>query len=234
MLNTVKEAARAGRSIRGIHLTFGEPTVIEILANLKLDFVYLDGEHGLFGPREMAACCVAAERHGMTAIARVADRSAAAITQVLDRGAKGIVVPHVDSVEDAKEVVDAALYAPLGHRSFGAGRPHHGFGFAAEQAGHYVQENATTSICIMIESRGALESAGEIAALEGIDYLSFGLHDLSQALGHPGRPDDPEVKATVERCSAQIRAAGKPIREDFMRFAWIKDVLVAGARHLIG
>jgi 4-hydroxy-2-oxoheptanedioate aldolase len=86
----------------------------------------------------------------------------------------------------------------------------------------------------MIETRAALAAADAIARLDGIDYLSFGLMDLSQALGRPGEPEHAEVKAAVADASDRIRAAGKPIREDFMRFAWVNDILIAGAQSLLG
>lgn len=233
MSNVVKVAAADGQRIRGVHLTIPEPAIIEILANTEIDFIYLDGEHGAFGPRDIEACCVAAERHGILPIARVPDRTAAIITSFIDRGVKGIVVPHVDSVADAAEVVQAAYYAPVGTRSFGGGRPHYGLGIK-DRVAHLAAENAGMCVCIMIESRGALEAAGEIAALDGVDYLSFGMNDLAQALGRPGEPDHPEVRAAVEQASAAIRSAGKRVREDFMSYAWINSVLVTGTRQLIG
>ena len=67
--NSVKQAAATGERIRGVHLTFAAPTVIEVLASLPVDFVYIDGEHGAFGIRDVEACCIAAERHAITAIA---------------------------------------------------------------------------------------------------------------------------------------------------------------------
>ena len=233
MRNAVKHAASSRAWVRGFHLTFGEPAVIEILASVGLDFVYLDGEHGSFGTRDIEACCVAAERHGLTPIARIPDRSAATITSFLDRGVQGLVVPHVDSLAHAKEVIEAAYYGPLGARSFGGSRPHYGLGIA-DQVAHLAECNERTSICIMIESKGALDAAADIAALPGIDYLSYGLNDLAQSLGFPGKPSHPDVLAAVGDCTARIHAAGKPVREDFMRFAWVKDLLVTGARQLIG
>lgn len=233
MRNAVKRAASNGDRIRGIHLTIAEPTLIEVLATVGLEFVYLDGEHGAFGPRDIEACCLAAERWGLTAIARVPNRDASTITGFLDRGVKGIVVPHVNSVADAREVIEAAYYAPLGQRSFGGGRPHFGLGIS-DKVAHLAQCNAELSVCIMIESRGAIEQAGAIAALPGIDYLSFGMNDLSQSLGFAGQPAHDHVRAAAAAASADIRAAGKRVREDFMNFAWINQILVAGARQLIG
>ena len=117
---------RAATRIRGIHLTFAAPAVIEVLAAGDLQFVYIDGEHGCFDWRDIETACIAAERHDLTPIARMPDSSSATITRFLDRGVRGIVAPHVESVDDARRLIDAAYFAPLGNRSFGAGRPEYG------------------------------------------------------------------------------------------------------------
>lgn len=232
MVNAVREAAASGARIQGIHLTFPATPIIEIAARVGIDFLYLDGEHGSFDIRDIEQACIAAERHGITAIARIPDRSEATITRFLDRGVRGLVVPHVDSVEDAKEVIQAAYYAPIGMRSFGSGRPQYGMGLS-DKAAYFEDCNADISICIMIESRSGLEAAAEIAALPEITYLSFGLHDLSQSLGHAGQLDHPVVRAAVDEASQKIRKVGKPVREDFMRFAWINEIVGTGIRHLV-
>jgi len=230
--NAVKAAAASGQVVRGIHLTFAAPAIIEILAPARLDFVYLDGEHGTFDWRDIEAGCVAAERHGMTPIARVPDRSAGTITRFLDRGVVGIVAPHIESVADAREAIDATYFAPLGNRSFGGGRPF--FLAIDDRPAHIAARNAAVSLCLMIESRAGLDAAHELAALDGVDYLSFGMMDLAQSLGHPGDPGHPDVKRAVDDASARVRAAGKRIREDFMNFAWVSEILVTGARKLLG
>ena len=230
--NAVKAAAASGQVVRGIHLTFAAPAIIEILAPARLDFVYLDGEHGTFDWRDIEAGCVAAERHGLTPIARVPDRSAGTITRFLDRGVVGIVAPHIESVADAREAIDATYFAPLGNRSFGGGRPF--FLAIDDRPAHIAARNAAVSLCLMIESRAGLDAAHELAALDGVDYLSFGMMDLAQSLGHPGDPGHPDVKRAVDDASARVRAAGKRIREDFMNFAWVSEILVIGARKLLG
>lgn len=230
--NRIKQAIAVGRKARGVHMTFAQPAAIEALALLELDFVYLDGEHGAFSPTDVEACCVAAERHGMTPIARIPEISHAAVCQLLDRGVSGLAVPHVDGIDDAKALIEAAYFAPLGQRSFGGGRPFFVRGIKDMKA-HLAACNEAMSVGIMIESEGALRQAGEIAALEGVDYMSFGMNDLAQALGHAGDPGHPEVASAVADAARRIRAAGKPVREDCMSFAWVNDILVVGARKLI-
>jgi 2-keto-3-deoxy-L-rhamnonate aldolase RhmA len=229
--NRIKAAIAEGRRIRGLHLTFAQPSVIELLAIVGVDYVYLDGEHGAFDNRDIESACVAAERHGITPIARVPDPSAATITRFLDRGIKGIVVPHVDSVEDARAVIDAAYYGPLGNRSYGGNRTQ----FAAairDMPAHMARANEEICVSIMVETLGALAAAGDIAALPGVDYMSFGMMDVSQSLGHPGNPKHPDVIAAVEDASRRIRATGKKVREDFITVGWINDIIIGGARRI--
>jgi 2-keto-3-deoxy-L-rhamnonate aldolase RhmA len=231
--NAVKHAAATGERIRGVHLTFAAPAVIEVLAAAGLDFVYIDGEHGRFDWRDVEAMCIAAERHQLTTIARIPDTARSTITRFLDCGVRGIVAPHVDSVEAARQVVDAACFAPLGNRSYGAGRPE--YGQRLEDRTAYLEAcNAALSICLMIESRTGLANAGDLAGVAGVDYLSFGMLDLAQSLGYPGNSDHPAVKAGAADAARRIRAAGKRVREDFMHFAWINDVLIAGVRQVLG
>lgn len=228
--NLVKAAAKSGAIIRGLHMTFAAPTVIELLHE-SLDFAYIDGEHGCFDLRDVETACITAERHGLTAIARVPDASSGTILRFLDRGVQGIVAPHIESVQQARDVVDVTYYAPLGNRSFGGGRP--AFLLAPDKPAFMRACNAEMSLCLMLESRAGLEAAGAIAAVEGVDYLSFGMMDVAQSYGHPGNPGHAEVRQAVERAGAAIRAAGKRVREDFMRFGWVNDILVAGMKQIM-
>jgi len=230
--NAVKHAAATGALIRGLHMTFTAPAVIEVVASERLDFVYIDGEHGCFEWRDIELLCITAERHGLTPIARIPDPSSATITRFLDRGVRGIVVPHVESLDDARRVIDAAYFAPAGTRSFGAGRPEY-WESGAERAAYMAACNGAVSVCMMIESAEGLALADQIARVPGVDYLSFGLLDLAQSLGHPGDSAHPVVRKAVADCTARINQAGKRVREDFMRFAWVNDVLRAGMRSLL-
>ena len=230
--NAVKDAAASGRQVRGVHMTFAAPAIIEVLAAMDLQFVYIDGEHGCFDWRDIETACLAAERHDLTPIARVPDTSSATITRFLDRGIQGIVAPHIESIEDARQVLDCAYFAPLGSRSYGGGRPEYGQRIESRRSLMRAC-NETLSLCLMIESGAGLAAAGELAALPGVDYISFGMVDLAQSLGHPGDPEHRAVQTAVAEASIRIRAAGKRVREDFMKYVWINDVLIAGARRLL-
>jgi 4-hydroxy-2-oxoheptanedioate aldolase len=139
-----------------------------------------------------------------------------------------LILPHVETVEQAKAIVEAAYFSPIGQRSYGAGRPEFGFGGKINAADYLAMCNRRTSVSLMIETAGGLEVAGELAAIKGVDYLSFGLLDLCQSLGFPGEPQHPEVQKRVAEASDRIRSAGKPVREDFIKFVWINDVIKAG------
>lgn len=229
--NVVKQAAGSGERIRGVHLTFSAPTAIEVLAQ-EVDFIYLDGEHGCFTHHDLETACIAAERWGLTVIARVPDGSAATITGFLDRGVRGIVVPHIETVADAHAAVQAAYFAPLGDRSFSGSRP--AFLSMKDRPAFMRECNTDTSLCLMIETRSGLEAAHELAAVEGVDYLSFGPMDLAQSLGHPGEPAHPDCKRAVANATARINAVGKRVREDFMNYAWINEIMLTGVRQLLG
>lgn len=230
--NVVKAAAASGEVIRGVHLTFPAPPAIEVLArSADLQFVYIDGEHGNFDWRDIEIACVTAELCGLTPIARVYDRQVSTITRFLDRGVLGVVAPHIETKADAEEVVAASYFTPMGKRSFGAGRPEYGTEIGDRRA--YIKEcNERISVCLMIESRRGLQNISEIAAVPGVDYFSFGLMDLAQDLGHPGNPGHPDVQKAYLESSQRVRAAGKRVREDFMDFCWINDLLIAGAEQV--
>jgi 4-hydroxy-2-oxoheptanedioate aldolase len=230
--NAVKAAAASGQRIRGVHFTFAAPAAIEVLVQAaQLQFVYIDGEHGCFDWRDIETACIAGERHNATVIARLPDPSPATITRFLDRGVRGIVVPHIETVAQAAEVVQSTYYPPLGNRSFGGTRPE--YGMLADRRHYMAQANGAVSLCIMIETKAALDNADQLAAIEGVDYLSYGMMDLSQSLGHYGDPAHADVQRAVADASARIRRAGKRVREDFMTYAWVNDLLVAGAGQLL-
>jgi 4-hydroxy-2-oxoheptanedioate aldolase len=156
-------------------------------------------------------------------------------TRILDCGAQGVMVPHVQNAAEAQAAVAACLYAPKGHRSaFGSGPA---LGYAAlGQAEVCRRLNAETLLLAMIETPEAVGNAAAIAAVDGIDGLHIGASDLSTEMGIPGQYRDPKMRAAFERVAGAARAHGKAmgvggVREDFEFQSWLFGI---GARYLTG
>ena len=196
--NLVKQAAQSGQTIFGVHVTFPCPTLIEMLASQKLDFVYFDGEHGAFDLQDIEGCCRAAEIAELTPIARVPNLFPGTINRFLDRGVRGIIGPHVSTKADAEQLVRACYFAPLGERSWGDSRGER-YAIGISSVSELMTDlNANISVGVMIEDKRAIENLDAILSVAGIDYFNFGMHDLAQSLGYPGNPSHPKVRAVAE------------------------------------
>jgi 2-keto-3-deoxy-L-rhamnonate aldolase RhmA len=126
----------------------------------------------------------------------------------LDSGALGIVIPHVDTPEQARAMADAFRFPPAGHRSIAGGYPH--FGFAPTPTPEVVKGlNEATLVIAMIETPLAVENVERIAAVPGIDALLIGTNDLALEMGLPGQIEDPRVVASIERVIAACQKHGK-------------------------
>jgi len=208
-----KEPLFRQRLLAGEHLlgTFLKtPTIhaTEILGDLGFDFVVLDEEHAPFDRVSIDHVLLAARAAGTAGIVRVADSSAPNILSVLDSGATGVLVPHVDTPEKARAVAAAARYRG-GSRGFSNSPRAGGYGRLGVWD-HVEAADAATTVIAMIEDPGALEAIEEIAAVEGIDGFFIGRGDLTVALGVPSM-DAPAVRAATERIIAAGRAKGKAI-----------------------
>jgi 2-keto-3-deoxy-L-rhamnonate aldolase RhmA len=127
---------------------------------------------------------------------------------VLENGALGIIAPHVRSAAEAKAVVQAAKFAPLGERSNAAGLPHlHFRSFPAAEA--YAALNDATMVIVQFESAAALERADEIVAVEGIDLVLIGLNDMLADWGLPGQYDHPRVREAYQKAIDACRRYNK-------------------------
>ena len=213
--NKVLEIARQGRLARGCALVFPSAELIELLGVAGFDFVYLDGEHGLFGPESIDAMCRAADAADLTVMARVPQLDPAVINTYLDRGVLGVLGPHIDTADQARGLVDACRFAPEGNRSWGGGR---GTGYsdttlmsadAGGKPGYMAALNREMLVMAQIETVTAIENLDSILEVKGIDAFTFGPHDLAQSMGLPGLPDHPDVveamRQTVERVHARDR-----------------------------
>jgi 2-keto-3-deoxy-L-rhamnonate aldolase RhmA len=150
------------------------------------DFLFIDMEHGAATVQEASQICIAALPLAMPAIVRVCAGAIDEATRLLDNGALGIVMPHVDTAKQAQRIADAFLYPPAGTRSWGGPPPIYGY-MPPPVAEAQKEVNDEILTVVMIESPEAVANAEAIAAVDGIDVLLIGSFDLTSALGIAGQ-----------------------------------------------
>ena len=196
-------ASMTVRLVRGVEIA-------RIAKTAGFDTLYVDMEHCSFSIDTTGQICMAALEAGITPLVRVPANTPEYISRVLDAGAMGVIAPHVRSAAEARAVVRAAKFPPLGDRSANAGLPHLQYrSFPASEANPALNE--ATLVCVMMEAVDALEHVEEIAAVEGVDMMLIGTNDLTAEWGIPGDYDDPRVAAAYERTIAACRKHGKHV-----------------------
>ncbi len=218
--NTFRDALRAQQPLIGLWLGLADRYSAELLAGVGYDWLLIDGEHApndvrtTLGQLQAVASASTALPPGQAAshpVARVpigtGDVGTTLIKQYLDIGVQTLLVPMVDTPEQAAQVVAAAKYPPEGVR---------GMGSALARASrwqaypHYVKEaNAQVCVLVQVETVAALRHLDAIAATPGVDGVFIGPADLSASMGHPGNPGHPDVQAAIHDAIARIRRAGK-------------------------
>jgi 2-keto-3-deoxy-L-rhamnonate aldolase RhmA len=207
MANDFRTRLRRGDTLFGTMVTLPSPAVAEILAGLGFDWLFIDGEHGPLETRELLGILQAVSRD-VACIVRVPAADEVAIKRVLDLGAAGIIVPQVNSAEQAADVVRFARYAPQGARGVGLARAH-GYGLRFQE---YVSSaNQRIAVIVQAEHARAVENIESIARVPGVDAVLLGPYDLSASLGKMGQVDDPAVVAAIARVTDACRAAGMPL-----------------------
>jgi 2-keto-3-deoxy-L-rhamnonate aldolase RhmA len=172
------------------------------------DILFIDMEHGAFTMQEATQLCIASLPVGITPVVRVCAGAIDEATRLLDNGALGITVPHVDTAEQARAIATAFHYPPQGKRSWGGPpavysfRPPH----VAEAQAAINKEVLTIA---MLESPLAIENASAIAAVEGIDVLLIGTFDLTAEMSISGQVTHPRVVDAYEKVAAACRTHGK-------------------------
>jgi len=182
--------------------------IAPIMKNCGFDWLFLDLEHSAM-PLDIAAqISIAALDTGITPIVRIPIGDFSMATRVLDSGAMGIVHPHIENAEEARRLVDAVCFPPLGHRGVGGAIPQ--FGYQSVKLGEAIAElNRTTLIAVMLETPEAVASADEIAAVDGVDIVMIGTNDLALAMGHPQQFGHPDVVKAYETVAAACERHGK-------------------------
>ena len=195
------------RPALGIFIGIPSPALVEMAGHAGFDFVVIDNEHGPAGLETTEHMIRAARGVGIAPIVRVSSVNQQEILRTLDVGASGVQVPQVNSVDQARAVVAAAKYPPMGSRGVAFSTRAAGFGFLGG-ASHVQASNEQTVVITHIETVEAVRQLDGMLQITGIDCIFIGPTDLSVSMGFPGNPGHPEVQATIADCVTRIAAAG--------------------------
>lgn len=205
--NRVKRVMREGGLAIVSHVGFADPAVVEIIAMAGFDGAFIDMEHTVFDLQLIGEMIRVADLMGITPLVRVPDNDAKLILRLLDMGAQGIQVPHVQGIEGARRAVAAVRYPPLGERGAAGSTRAAGYGSISWRE-HVRTSNEEILLTVMTEDLKGINDIEAIAGLDGVDLISLGPTDLSAALGITD-PQDPRLRQTVEALIGKVNRIGK-------------------------
>ncbi len=207
--NNVREKLARDEVVASMTVRLSRSVEIARLAKTAgFDTIYVDAEHSSLTLETTGQICIAAMEIGIAPFVRVASTRAEHVSRVLDAGALGVIAPHIRSAEEAREVVSAAKYPPLGKRSAGGALPHlHYRSFPAAEANAAMNE--ATMVVVQFETADAIDRAEEIVAVEGVDLVLMGTNDLLADMGLAGQYEHARVRDAYARTLAVCRKHGK-------------------------
>ena len=230
-LNRLKHRLSAGETLYGCWLGMADPYAAEIAATCGFDWLLIDGEHAPNDLRSTMAQLAVIEPSLSLPVVRLRDDDPASIKQVLDAGAQSLLIPMIETAEQAARALASTRYPPEGIR---------GVGSSLARASRFSAipdylKTANDQICLIlqVESRAGLDELDEILAIPGIDCVFIGPSDLAADMGHLGNAGHPEVRAAVLDALARIAGSGKAAGVLTTEDAFIADCVAAGAR-LVG
>ena len=206
--NPLKQRLKEGRRSFGCWLQMGSPIAAEVLAQIGYDFLLIDNEHGPWTLSESVGLLQAMGGTPTASVMRVPWNDPVYLKRALDIGVEGVMIPAIDTAEQAVQAVRACRYPPHGFR---------GSAYQVVRAANYgigadsYRETAADNLVIIcqVESKQAVDNVDAIAAVEGVDVLLLGPNDLAGTINRLGDLKHPEVMALVERAERGIKAAGK-------------------------
>lgn len=205
--NAFKRALARGDAQIGLWLGLADPYAAELCAGSGFDWLLIDGEHAPNDLRSTLAALQAVAPYAVQPVVRVPEGSTALIKQVLEIGATTLLVPMVDSAEQANALVRAVRYPPQGVRGVGSGLARSSRWNAYP---NYLQEaNDRVCLLVQVETVAGLAALEAIAQVDGVDGVFIGPADLSASMGYLGQPTHPEVRSAIDTAIATILRAGK-------------------------
>jgi 2-keto-3-deoxy-L-rhamnonate aldolase RhmA len=207
MKEPFRSRLKKNETLLGTLVSLASLESVEILAEAGFDWFFVDLEHSPLGPREAQAILqVAGER--VDCILRVPLNDEIWIKKALDTGAAGVMVPQVNSAEEARRAVRFSKYPPQGTRSLGASRAH---GYGPRLQEYIERANTETAVIVQIEHIDAVRNLEAIILTQGIDGVLVGPYDLSASMGHIGQIENVEVQAAIAHVRQVCLESGMPL-----------------------
>lgn len=206
-MKTLKEKLKNGTATIGSWITIGHTAVAEIMAKVGFDWLVVDMEHSAITLSEAQQLIQVIELSGVTPLVRVGENNPLLIKRVMDAGAHGVIVPMVNSKEDAVNAVKAVKYPPVGTRGVGLARAQ-GYGMEFEKYKEWVNKNSI--VVVQIEHIEAINNLKEIMNVEEVDAGIIGPYDLSASMGYPGEFNRKEVQEMLSKFLEVSKVLKKP------------------------
>ncbi|MFN9717713.1 MAG: HpcH/HpaI aldolase family protein [Planctomycetota bacterium] len=203
MIPGFRKRLRNGERLLGTMVTLPTASTAEVLADAGFDWLFIDAEHGPLEAPDILGI-LQAVGHRTACIVRVPVLDEGLIKRVLDLGAQGIIVPQINTAQQAADVVRFSRYAPLGSRGVGLARAH-GYGF--QFAEYVASANDEIVVIVQAEHRSSVENIHSIVAVPGIDCILLGPYDLSASYNKMGQINDPEVLSAISRITDAAKSA---------------------------
>lgn len=225
------DLAAATRPLAGVWACSGSPLVAEIMAGAGLDWLLIDMEHSPNGLESVLAQLQAVAAYPVTPLVRVPVGDVVTIKQVLDLGAQNLLVPMVSSADEARAVVEAVRYPPRGRRGVGSALARSARWNRVEDYLHSADDHV--SLFVQVETAAAVDAAGEIAEVDGVDGVFVGPSDLAASMGLIGQQTHPDVTAAVLRAFDAVGATGTPFGVNAFDPAVAAEYMAAGASFVL-
>lgn len=193
---TLKYKLKDNKLTIGSWITIGDTSIAEIMARTGFDWLTVDMEHSAITLNIAQQLIQVIELSGVTPLVRVGENNPNLIKRVMDAGAHGVIVPMINTEEDAIRAVDAVKYPPSGKRGVGLSRAQ-GYGFEFEKYKKWV--NRESIVIVQIEHISAVDNLEKILRVDGVDGFIVGPYDLSASIGLPGELNNPKLKGILDR-----------------------------------
>ncbi len=226
----LKTSLRQGKLLTGTMVReMRTPAVMQIMAGAGFDFVLLDMEHSVFGLETIADLIRQARAINLCVIVRVPEIQKHFIARILDAGADGIMVPYVETQEEARRVIEMAKYPPMGRRGLGTQIGHTDY-LAGESGGLVEEKNRQTIVLLQIETPAGVKNIDAITSVEGVDFIIIGPNDLALTMGLPGQVMSDDVFAQVQQVINVCKSKQMPIGIHVGNLKLISRCVDAGMR----